>query len=214
MTIRPLLLLLLSACATSPSPGQLHQASAAMPAPAPAPSFPRPGFTPAGAGASHGGLVQPRPEVARSSNWRPAGPRPEIMAPDGVRASSDPLKESLLLTSYLPDLQGLPDPRPFANLCAAEMNRALADLPPDLMKAVNDGELDASFAQLPCLAGWLYQICAERHLPARAGEPGVDVVAALKDARETAVARCGKHGDTPAVRMVLAAVRRSKSHLH
>jgi hypothetical protein len=152
--------------------------------------------------------------VPRSTNWRLSGEHPEIMAPDGARATVTPLESRKLLTSYLPDLKGVPNAGEFAALCASEMTRALAELPPGLMDAVEDGEMEASFAQMPCLAAWLYQVCAERHLPARLNEPGVKVELALKDAYETAEARCGKKGDTLAVRTVLAAVRRSRSHLH
>jgi hypothetical protein len=77
----------LTACAAPRS--EFHQAAVPPPMPAPAPSFPRPGFTPAGAGASHGGLPAPKaPGAERSPNKRALPPdnEPGLWAADPVRA--------------------------------------------------------------------------------------------------------------------------------
>lgn len=85
-------LLLLSACATQGG-GSYRQAAAvqAAPTPQPAPSFPTPGFTPAGAGASHGMLPAPQRKLAPySPNKRvlPASGEAGVWAADGATRAS------------------------------------------------------------------------------------------------------------------------------
>lgn len=79
-----LLALALAGCATSRP--DFRQAGAVTPAPAP--SFPHPGFTPAGAGASHGSLATPQRPVERSPNRRilPPSDKPGFWAADPVKA--------------------------------------------------------------------------------------------------------------------------------
>ncbi|HYO65598.1 MAG TPA: hypothetical protein VEU33_05905 [Archangium sp.] len=212
-----------SACASAPeSHGTYHQAAArpppAMPGPSGAPVSSYPGGTYGpGAGAFPGaGLPttgqpgQQRGAVPRSPNARvlPASDRAGLWAADGARASVD-MEDSKLLNSYLPNLDGVPDPGALAKKCAAEMGGALVRLPPELMKAVDDGELDASFAQYPCLAAKLYELCAVQELTGQSA-PGLDVGKALADAANTAKGRCTGRGYTGAVKAVLDAVRRAR----
>lgn len=216
MRYLPALLLLLGCVTTHHELRQAAAAPAYRPPPVAYTSPPAQPYAPRGAGAPLVGQPgAPAPVVPRSPNKRPlpATREPGLWAADGAKASTE-LEERKLLGTYLPGLKGVVDSDGFAKRCAAEMTRALAGLPPRMMEEVEEGEMDASFAQLPCLAAWLYQICAERHLPTRLFEPGMNVPLALDDAREMARLRCNKHGDTLAVRVVLAAVRRSRSHLH
>ena len=175
-----------------------------------APAFPTPGATPAGAGLPIPGQ---QPVVQRSKNWRPGGAHPEMMAPDDVPQAVK-LVERKLLSFYLPDLEGVPQPGEFAKKCAQEMALALSFVPPEMMRAMQAGSGAMSAAQHPCLAAWLYHLCAERYLPARSEEHDVDAARAIREAHEIATAVCGQHGDTMAVRSVLAAVRRAKGHVH
>ncbi|REG24011.1 hypothetical protein ATI61_11548 [Archangium gephyra] len=89
-----LLALALVGCAAPRS--ELRQATATVATPAP--SFPQPGFIPAGAGASHGGLVPPQSRgVDRSPNRRDVPPSrtPGLWGADPVKAfkAEDPPRD-------------------------------------------------------------------------------------------------------------------------
>lgn len=137
----------------------LGQAVAPVQAPAPAPSFPRPGFTPAGAGASHGSLAAPRQDVPRSPNTRmlPASAEPGLWAADEVKASSVEDDSSARLGGVLmpvPKGHDTPEMRGLAAKCVATMNDALrATYQTKRMESLSP------YAQW-CLAARLYKYCA------------------------------------------------------
>lgn len=155
--------LLLTGCATSGTgPAGFHQA-AALPtaAPAPVPQFPRPGYTPAGAGASPLGQPWQPPEaqVARSPNRRilPPTPEPGLWAADdveAVRQRSFNEMPAMISGVRLPSPKG--ESTVFTRRCAASMNAALAGI-----------RLHETMARLhpdirACVAARLFEYCTVR----------------------------------------------------
>ena len=164
---RPLLLLpvvLLAALALAnppplsayPSQGLLAQApvlEAESEVPGPAVEH-----TPAGAGASHGGLPQSAEEVPRSPNKRllPATKEAGLWAADGAPATKRP---PLILDVLMPTALESTDERGLrlAQQCAAKVEAMLRHDP-----HFDPAALHLPFDERKCLAARLYVICAER----------------------------------------------------
>lgn len=144
-----------------------------------------PTHTPAGAGASHGGLPgAQKAEVQRSKNWRPGGKGPEVMAPDDApRASAGPP----------PSVFGVTLPYP-GNASLSEMS-VVAMCHHAFSMAEHETQLAAYFANLPpevrsCLAAKALALCA---IGAQDGYNTASDKAALPADMPEALARVREH---------------------
>ena len=134
----------------------------------PAPSFPTPGATPAGAGASHGMLPTTEQELApRSPNRRMLPPmkEPGLWAADEVKASTE--------DRPAPDIAGIPLPQPsaVARKCANVANKALQEAKNAALLA------QLQEADRRCVAAQMFLYCAESAATQR---PDVDYLPKLQ----------------------------------
>lgn len=190
---------------------ELRQAAAPAPMVRLAPSTPTVGgYTPIGTGLPGERMpdgTRQRLERSPNKSVKPVKGEDTMYQADGVKATRKAPDVRWLDPVYLPPINWLENDAEMAKRCSAMLAQRVYVIPPELMKAVNDSELEHNMAQLPCLTMKLYFLCLEREL---AGVKGAKD--ALADAFRTMKARCPEHADTPAVNAVVEAVRQVQLH--
>lgn len=176
--------------------------------PEPPPSFPMPGFTPAGAGASPIGQPWQAPEtqVQRSPNKRvlpvdPTDPAPGLWAADevGMSAVTPPRIAEVELPVPDSDVNGLE-----TQFCAFDMQRLLK----------REGQVAQMMALRPddrrCVAALLYEYCWKSELAdAKSAERRERLNAALGQIRNFVAHACRNTRGKPSTDNILTAVKRA-----